>query len=151
VLLIAFVAAMAFAPAAPEKNKGCTPAQTRALVVRFVSAFNRGDARTLNQVWDSKDWFKWYSVSSEPGKRVNAEASRRGTLLPYFAARHARHERLVLTSLQIKSYSLGYRDFLYRLTRSADDLPGGPVAYEGKGASSCVTGRLDVWSMGSGS
>jgi hypothetical protein len=61
------------------------------------------------------------------------------------------HERLVLTSLEIKSYSLGYRGFVYKLIRSADDLPGGPVAYEGKGASSCVTGRIDVWSMGAGS
>src|SRR5439155_26198975 len=57
VLLIALVAAIAFSPAAPAKNKGCTPAQTRALIVRFVNAFNRGDAPTLNRVWDSKDWF----------------------------------------------------------------------------------------------
>ena len=56
----------------------------------------------------------------------------------------------MLTSLQIGSYSYGYRDFRYKLTRSADDLPGSPVAYEGKGASSCVTGHLDVWSMGGG-
>jgi hypothetical protein len=151
VLLIALVAGLMFTPATPAKNKGCTPAQTRALIVRFVSSFNRGDARTLNQVWDSKEWFKWYSVSSEPGLRVRDASTRRATLLPYFAARHAAHERLVLTSVTINAYSLGYRNFLYTLTRSADDLPGGPVPYQGKGASSCVTGRIDVWSMGAGS
>lgn len=150
-LLIALVAATMFTPATPAKNKGCTPTQTRALIIRFVNAFNRGDARTLNQVWDSKEWFKWYSVGTEPGKRVNAEAYRRDTLLRYFAARHKMHERLVLTSVQINAYGYGYRNFQYKLKRSADDLPGGPAAYEGKGASSCVTGRIDVWSMGGGS
>jgi hypothetical protein len=151
VLLIALIAGIAFAPATPVKNKGCTPVQTRALIIRFVKAFNRGDAPTLNRVWDSKDWFKWYSVSNQPGLRIKADAYRRDTLLPYFAARHAAHERLVLTSVQINAYGHGYRNFQYKLTRSANDLPGSPVAYEGKGASSCITGRLDVWSMGGGS
>jgi hypothetical protein len=150
VLLIALIAGMMFTPATPAKNRGCTPAQTRALIARFVNAFNRGDARTLNQVWDSKEWFKWYSVGTEPGKRVNAEAYRRDTLLAYFATRHRVHEHLALRSVQVNAYSLGYRNFQYRLTRSADDLPGSPAAYEGKGASSCVTGRIDVWSMGGG-
>jgi hypothetical protein len=81
---------------------------------------------------------------------VGDASTRRVTLLPYFAARHAAHERLVLRSVQIKPYSLGYRDFTYTLTRSADDLPGSPAVYSGKGASSCVTGRLDVWVMGPG-
>ena len=31
--------------------------------------------------------------------------------------------------------------------RSADDLPGGPVLYIGKGVSTCSTGRLFVWVM----
>jgi hypothetical protein len=150
VLLIALVAGMMLTPATPAKNKGCTPAQTRALIIRFVNAFNRGDAPTLNKVWDSQDWFEWYSVSRDPGKRLGDEATRRSTLLPYFAARHAQHERLVLTSLQIMGYSWGYRGFQYKLLRSADDLTTGPAAYEGKGASSCVTGRLDKWSMGGG-
>jgi hypothetical protein len=148
VLLIALVAGFLFAPATAAKNKGCTPAQTRALVSRFVTAFNRGDADTLSRVWDSKEWFRWYSVSTDPGIRLGDPSKRRATLLPYFAVRHAAHEHLSLSSLTVKSYSLGYRDFTFRLSRSADDLPDGPVAYEGKGASSCVTGRLDVWSMG---
>jgi hypothetical protein len=82
---------------------------------------------------------------------MGGASTRRDTLLPYSAARHAAHERLVLTSLTIKNSSRGYRDFTYVLTRSADDLPGSPVPWSGKGASSCVTGRLDVWSMGAGS
>jgi hypothetical protein len=33
--------------------------------------------------------------------------------------------------------------------RGADDLAGGSVAYEGKGASTCSTARLIAWVMGS--
>ena len=32
--------------------------------------------------------------------------------------------------------------------KCADDLPGGSVAYDGKGASTCSTGRLIAWVMG---
>jgi hypothetical protein len=147
VLLIALIGGLMFTPATPAKNKGCTPAQTRALIVRFTNAVNRGDTRTLNTVWDSKAWFKWFSVSSPPDARTNADAFNRATLIPYFVKRHAAHERWVLTSVKINGRSNGYQNFEYTLTRSADDLPGSPAAYSGKGASSCVTGRLDVWAM----
>jgi hypothetical protein len=133
-----------------QVDKSCTTARTRALVQRFVTSFNRGDARTLNRVWGSKDWFKWYSVSNEPGRRVNADAIRRDTLLPYFAARHEAHELLTLMSVKINAYSFGFRDFLSSLSRSADDLPGSPVVYSAKGTYNCFTRRLDVWSMGAG-
>ena len=76
-------------------------------------------------------------------------AARRDTLLPYFAARHAAHERLTLTNVKINGVSVGgYRNFEFRLTRNADDLPKGPLAYRGKGASTCSTGRLIAWVMG---
>ena len=41
-----------------------------------------------------------------------------------------------------------YGNFEFELLRSADDLPGGPTLYRGKGAALCSTGRLMVWSMG---
>ena len=51
----------------------------------------------------------------------------------------------------------GYRNFEFKLMRMADDLPfglgnpdglpGGPIAYVGKGASTCSTGRLFIWVM----
>ena len=145
-LLIALVAGLAFGPATPAKD-ACTPSQTRALISRFVTAFNRGNVGTLNQLWDAKDWFKWYSVGNAPRMRTNAEAYNRSRLIPYFAARHQAHERWVLTSTKINGYSVGYRNFEYLLTRSADDLPGGPRRYVGKGATSCFNGKLAVWSM----
>ena len=130
---------------------GCTPAQTRTLVGTFVAAFNRGDRRALDATWASKAWFKWYSVTTEPGARTPQDSARRDRLLPYFADRHAARERLSVTRLKINGVSGGgYRNFEFSLMRSADDIPGGPVAYLGKGAATCSTGRLFVWGMNAG-
>jgi hypothetical protein len=153
VATVAVAAALALAAAsslsaAPSKS-GCSPAQTRALINRFVTAFNLGDRRALNGTWASKIWFKWYSVTTDPGARTPEAAARRDTLLSYFAVRHAAHERLTLTDVKINGVSGGgYRNFEFHLMRSADDLPAGPVAYKGKGASTCSTGRLIAWVMG---
>jgi hypothetical protein len=151
VWLIAVVALLAVSVAPSESatpRVGCSPAQTRALVGAFVNAFNRGDQRAINATWASKLWFKWYSVTTEPGARTPDESARRDTLLPYLARRHAAHEVLSLTSVRINGVSGGgYRNFEFKLMRIADDLPGGPIAYVGKGASTCSTGRLFVWVM----
>jgi hypothetical protein len=72
--------------------------------------------------------------------------------MSYFAARHARDERLVLRSVRFNGNTPGpYGNFEYRLTRSADDLQ--PTPYHGKGAALCYRERPDVifvWSMGRG-
>jgi len=148
---VAAALTLAAAPSlsAAQAEAGCSPAQTRTLIGRFVTAFNAGDRRAINDVWASKLWFKWYSVTTDPGARTPEAAARRDTLLPYFAARHAAHERLTLTNVKINGVSVGgYRNFEFRLTRNADDLPKGPLAYRGKGASTCSTGRLIAWVMG---
>jgi hypothetical protein len=133
-------------PAAPGKL--CTPVQTTALINRFVAAFNAGDRRVLNNaIWGGKLYFKWYTVLAEPGFRSQPEAGRRATLMDYFAARHAAAEKLALTSVKINGRDIGNRGFEFHLVRSADDLPGGSVAYGGKGESSCMTGRLTMWLM----
>ena len=142
------LAAAASATAIPPKN-GCSPARTRSLIDRFVRAFNMGDTSAINGTWASKVSFKWYSVTTDPGARTSTEAARRDTLLSYFIERHAAHESLTLVGLKLHGVSGGgYRNFDFRLLRSADDLPGGSVAYDGKGASTCSTGRLIVWVMG---
>ncbi len=153
VLAAAVAAVVMLAPGAPvaaaPPTSGCSPARTRALISRFVNAFNVGDRRALNDAWASKIWFKWFSVTTDPGARTPEDAARRDTLLPYFAARHAAHERLTLTAVKLNGVTAhGYGNFEFHLLRSADDLPGGPVAYAGKGASTCSTGRLFVWAMG---
>jgi hypothetical protein len=145
-VVTALLAAGTASPAVPRK--GCRPAQTTALVQRFVVAFNNGDARTLNLVWGGRLWFHWYAVLGDPGRRDQQDALRRDTLMAYFAARHAASERLTLTKLQINGATIGERGFEYRLVRSADDLTGGSVAYAGKGSLSCMNGRLVTWTMG---
>jgi hypothetical protein len=136
------------ADAAVPARKGCTASQTRSLIQRFVLAFNRGDSPTLNRIWDSEPGFQWYSVGNDPGQRIAGDAYRRETLLRYFAERHAAHERLSPVRIQINGASAGYSHFEYRVLRNADDLPAGQVVFDGKGAASCYTGKLAVWSMG---
>jgi hypothetical protein len=152
VALIAATAAALLAAGAATSSMpraGCRPAQTVALVKQFLTAFNQGNRGVLNnQVWGGKAYFNWYAVSADPGMRVDPEARRRDTLMNYFAVRHRTAERLVLTTIKINDISGGgYRNFEFHLTRSADDLRAGPIDYNGKGASSCSTGRLTTWAM----
>jgi hypothetical protein len=148
VAVLALVVATSAAPSTPKV--GCSTPQTVALVKRFVTAFNHGDRSVLNnRLWSGKAYFNWYAVTAEPGMRVDPEARRRDTLMRYFAARHAASERLVLEHIEVNGVSGGgYRNFEFHMRRAADDLPAGPVAYDGKGASSCATGRLTTWVMG---
>jgi len=145
-------AALALTAASPisatPPRPGCSPVQTRALISHFVAAFNTGNRRAINDTWASKLWFKWYSVTTDPGARTPEAAARRDTLLSYLADRHAANERLTLTNVKISGVSSGgYRNFEFHLMRSAADLVGGPTAYRGKGASTCSTGRLIAWVM----
>ena len=133
---------------ADSLKSGCSPAQTRAVIARFVTAFNAGNRKALNETWVDKLSFKWYGVTSAPGLRPFQAAVQRSTLLAYFAERHGAHERLQLTKVKVNGVSAGaYSNFEFELLRSADDLAGGPKLYRGKGAATCSTGRLLVWSM----
>jgi hypothetical protein len=119
------------------------------VITRFVTAFNAGNRKALNETWVNKLSFKWYGVTSPPGLRAFPASVERSTLLSYFAERHAAHERLRLTNVKINGVTAGaYGNFEFELLRSADDLPGGPELYRGKGAALCSSGRLMVWSMG---
>ena len=126
VAILAAVIALSVAGVAsssPPKH-GCGPAQTTAIVKRFLQAFNEGDWTVLNnRVWGGRLYFNWYAVTADPGSRIDAEARRRETLMSYFAARHAVGERLVLTKLKLNGITAGtYRNFEFRLLRSANDL-----------------------------
>jgi hypothetical protein len=148
-LLVAVALLTAGASAnAATPGKLCTPAQTTALINRFVTAFNAGDRHALNNtIWGGKWYFKWFTVLSEPGLRAQPEAGRRDTLIDYFAARYAAGEQLTATSVKINGRDLGERAFEFHVLRSANDLPGGQVPYNGKGSSSCMNGRLTMWLM----
>jgi hypothetical protein len=150
-VVVAAIVLSAAGTASPSTPRmACRPAQTSALVNRFLTAFNRGNRAVLNdQLWGGKVYFNWYAVTADPGLRVDSEARRRDTLMTYFAARHTAGERLTLTNLKLNGVTgAGYRNFEFHLLRSANDQPGGQVLYAGNGASSCRTGRLTTWVMG---
>ena len=136
-------------PPAVATGAPCDERGSRDLVVTFINAFNRGDIRRLDTIFARGMWWRWYSVSSTPGRRIQKAAYNRKTLTTYFRARHKLHERLQLRSLQFNGHSLGFGNFQYELLRRADDMKGpAPRVYVGTGAISCFAGKLAVWSMG---
>jgi hypothetical protein len=149
-MMLALAAAATMMLGAPADTR-CTERETRTAVTRFVAELNRGDLRALDRRFAPAERFQWYSTNA-PGERFNDAAKDRATLIPYFKARHARHERLTLRNLKFNGASApGYGNFEYTLTRRADDLR--PTRYLGKGALLCRRGSRDqifVWSMGSG-
>jgi hypothetical protein len=147
---LAFLLAAALIPASPSAATGesCDERGTRELVTRFISAFNRGDVKTLDRLFARGTGWQWYAVGTAPGKRIQAAAYNRGTLVKYFRARHRQRERLVLVSFQYNGWSSGYAHFEYQLLRRAADMRKPvPRTYAGRGAVSCWAGRLAIWSM----
>jgi hypothetical protein len=148
VLLMAVPLSTARAASPATPGKLCSPAQTTALISRFVTAFNTGNRYALNNtIWGGKLYFKWFTVLSEPGFRSQPEASRRDTLMAYFAARHAAGEHLALVNVKINGRNIGTRGVEFHILRSASELPGGQVPYTGKAEASCMNGRLIMWLM----
>jgi len=135
-------------PASPA-GEPCDVRGTRDLVNRFISAFNRGDAKQLDRLFARGMWWRWYAVGTAPGKRIQKAAYNRATLVKYFLARHKKRERLELISFQYSGRWDGYGHFHYELLRRANDMTAPlPRTYVGKGAMSCWTGRLALWGMG---
>lgn len=150
--------------------EGCRPRPVAEAVIRFVDAFNRGDRAMLSRIFFVSEGpsppdfsqagyypWSWYSASEigTDGKvSHNFTTSNQGTLLRYFAKRHARGERMRV--LKVSLIQLGVLDeennvgFLFALTRNAQDLAGtggrAHIAY-GKGAINCRNGQIFVWSM----
>jgi hypothetical protein len=135
-------------PPSEDGPVACAGDEVRALVDRFVGAFNAGELETLEAIFAQEPDFEWYATDG-PGDRV--EGRDRASLVPYFSQRHERGERLTLRSFRFNGNtprSRPYGNFEYTLTRSADDLP--PAAYSGKGAALCYRSRPDVifvWAM----
>lgn len=128
----------------------CTPAQTRAALASFVAAFDRGDYRRLNTLFAGPSWFQWYS-SSGPGLRVTPAANRRGTLISYFRARHAKRDRFRLASFTFTGNSNGYGNFVFKMKRSAADFRHGAwFGLVAKGAALCdgTSVKFIVMSLG---
>jgi hypothetical protein len=154
VAAILAVGAASATGAQPDRVKLCSPAEVRSTVDRFVAAFNAGDARRLDRIFSRRPYFRWYTTDA-PGERFLPSAAHRGSLLPYFAQRHALGERLTLRSLRVNGNTVAsgagwktYGNFQYTLVREATDLPA--TNYGGKGSLHCHRTTPDVifvWSM----
>jgi hypothetical protein len=117
----------------------CDAAAVAGALRTFAAAFTRGDLRRLDALFARGDRFAWYS-SGAPGERFSPEAGKRATLVPYFAARHAQHDRIQLVSYRFNGYDktrvIGH--FELRALRRADDSPGTEEReIVGKGAVDC--------------
>jgi hypothetical protein len=95
----------------------CTGATTRAAVLSFISAFNRGDYENLDGQFAQAPDFRWYS-SPGPGRRL-IKSRDRDHLADYFRSRHLMRDRLGLISFQFNGDSGQYGNFGLELRRSA--------------------------------
>jgi hypothetical protein len=114
-----------------------------------VRSFNAGDRGRLNRLWAKRGEFRWYTAFQRDPPVADSIFSR-AALLPYFATRHRRQERLRIRRFRFNGNGGGYGHFEYRLEREALDLSAASRLYDGKGAVTCYTNprALAVWSMG---
>ena len=140
---------------------GCDNAAMTALVARFLDAYNAGDQGRLLAFFPDRDATRGVGIRSEvayfqrywdvrrPSLRDEDgfAASARDELPPYWALRHAQHERL--QPLRVDGGGTGRSDLVgigFLLTRQADDLP--THAVYGKAEIDCARDTFTVWSMG---
>ena len=95
----------------------CTGATTRAAVLSFITAFNKGDFESLDAQFAQPPDFRWYS-SPQPGRRL-IKRSDRARLVDYFRSRHQAKDRLGLISFQFNGDSGNYGNFGLELRRSS--------------------------------
>ncbi len=140
---------------------GCDNAAVTDVVARFLDAYNAGDGARLLAFFPASDatrglrisgeetYFQRYWDVRQPRGRdgTGFEAYARDELPPYWALRHAQHERLQLLRVDGgAANSFGLVDFGFLLTRQAEDLP--THAVYGKASIDCARGAFVVWSMG---
>ncbi len=142
-------------------DAGCDNAAMVALVARFLDAYNAGAGARLLAFFPARDatrgigiageetYFQRYWDVRKPRGRDGSgfEAYARADLPPYWALRHAQHERLQLLEVEGGGAGrFGLAGIGFMLTRQADDLPAHTVV--GKAAIDCGQGTFTVWSMG---
>jgi hypothetical protein len=136
------------APTAPCNT--FTAETTRLVVAAFLDAYNAGTPDVTDRFIAPVDQFQWYGA---PGRQfpVDPASTDRGTLPAYFAAQHAKGDRLDLKDFSYSGITngetTGYANFGYTLVHSV----GGGARRDapGKGAIACRTGKIAVWRISS--
>ncbi|MFT3865682.1 MAG: hypothetical protein QM729_15550 [Solirubrobacterales bacterium] len=134
-----------------DSSGACTREQARRAFVAFLTAFDAGDYAKLDSLFASPPAFRWFS-SNPPGRRIRAASMRRRSLIAYFRRRHAVHDHMSLSALQVNEGSPHSTGLSFELRRSAADFRRGrPFWVSGKAALICHGGhaRFIVVSIGS--
>lgn len=128
---------------------GCDANSVRRIVDRFVAAYNSRDLDAALNLFAVSD-FRWYSDSPWRDELAASKAAtpdpladprNRSTLGPYLTRKWREGDRFKVETFQYNGYDNGYGNFGMELMR-----PGGTSI--GKGALSCESMKLIVWSLG---
>jgi hypothetical protein len=131
--------------------KPCDPysaERTRQVITAFLSAYNAGTPDITDRFIAPAGEFQWYGAPD----RVfpdNPASIDRTTLPTYFAAEHARGERLELRDFSINGpkYNPDIHDWIlnfgYTLTHTVSGANPNPAP--GKGALGCTSGKFVLW------
>jgi hypothetical protein len=135
-------AASPSAPASLSCDDRYTAEATGLIITAFLDAYNAGAPDITDRFLAAAGEFQWHGA---PGRQYpdDPASKDRGTLPAYFAARHAKGDRLELKNFNYVGVKSGVVNFGYTLTHTV----AGGTAREapGKGALSCASGKIMVW------
>jgi hypothetical protein len=124
------------ADASPPSH--CNGGGVREALSSFVRAYDRGDYERLDSLFAAEPDFEWYSTDG-PGERLGAKSKRRRSLIPYFEARHARHDHLAWRGFQFNGNAPRWGNFQFTMWRATPGFNhGDPFRVSGKGAAICA-------------
>jgi hypothetical protein len=126
-----------------------TAEATQLVITAFLDAYNAGAPDVTDRFIAPAEQFQWYGA---PGRQFPDDpvSTDRATLPAYFAAQHAKGDKLGLKSFSYSgiTYQIngGVANFGYTLLHTA-----GGAAHDapGKGALACASGKIAVWLISS--
>lgn len=124
---------------------GCSPEQIASRFMALLQAWNAGDPALVPAFFGIEDGtpFQWYSMDREALFHLT-------DLHHYVQGRVAQHDQMHLQAIQVNGWDAG-RGLVHfgpvQLLRTADDLPAGSHAVQGKGAYHCDHHRFVALSL----
>jgi hypothetical protein len=125
---------------------GCSGLSTIRVTRALASAFNRGDAKTIDRLVAQSPAFRLFAAPG-PNARIGAAARRRSTLLSYVRVRHRQRERLTLLDVSASGRPAG--TFQLVIVRQAKDYPRRVVRGQGRAVCAGSKAKIVAWTLGS--